>query len=225
MDIQALTRPPNGILFALEGLRYLLKAAYYLFILLSIFLPSDYFGAATAGQMTMTSRSSAALSRSAMDKKIYLTVKRKLPKKFQGSAHVISRAIIKDAAKYRLDPLIVTAVIDGESSFNPQAIGPVGEMGLMQLRPSTAKWISGMMKIPYQGDSSLLNPVVNIRIGMAYLSYLRGELDGYGTHVYLAAYNMGIGTVLKFLAKNIQPEIYSRHVMKRYAKLNQMALN
>ena len=202
-----------------------MKAAYYLLIILSIFLPSDYFGAATAGQVTMTNRSSAIDSRSAMDKKIYQTVKRNLPKKYQASAHVISRTIIKDAAKYRLDPLIITAVIDGESGFNPQAIGPVGEMGLMQLRPSTAKWIAQKMNVPFYGNVSLLNPVINIRIGMAYLSYLRRELDGYGTHVYLAAYNMGIGTVLKFLAKNIQPEIYSRHVMKRYAKLHQTASN
>lgn len=152
--------------------------------------------------------------------RIFFMVKKYLPLRHHASAQLITQTIIQEAKKHKIDPHIVTALIAGESSFNPLAIGPVGEVGLMQLRPSTAHWTARKMKLPWLGVSSLKNPVINIRLGMAYLSYLKKRFHGHGTHVYLAAYNMGETSVINFLAKNIQPEIYSRHVMKRYITLN-----
>src|SRR5215212_3470896 len=42
------------------------------------------------------------------------------------------------AARYRIDPLLVKAVIWRESNFNPNAKGRAGEIGLMQIREDAA---------------------------------------------------------------------------------------
>lgn len=123
--------------------------------------------------------------------------------------------------KYKLDPYIVLAMIDGESSFNPVIVGSMGEVGLMQLRVSTAKWVCEKMDLNWQGNKSLKDPVINIKIGTAYLSYLRKRLGDRGGYLYLAAYNMGYQSLTRALAKKIHPTFYSKHVMKRYLTLNE----
>lgn len=107
------------------------------------------------------------------------------------------------------------AVISGESSFNPLAKGPVGEIGMMQIRPSTGKWMCGLMKKKWRGDKILRDPVENIKIGVAYLSWLRAKFAGNG-QLYLAAYNMGPKSVKNAVSRNVYPKDYPIHVMKRY---------
>src|SRR5439155_558715 len=43
------------------------------------------------------------------------------------------------AARYRIDPLLVKAVIWQESKFNPKAKGRAGEIGLMQVQEIAAE--------------------------------------------------------------------------------------
>src|SRR5207253_10929165 len=47
--------------------------------------------------------------------------------------------IARAAAKYRIDPLLVKAVIWQESRFDRNAKGRAGEIGLMQIMPLTAE--------------------------------------------------------------------------------------
>lgn len=150
-----------------------------------------------------------------IEAKVLATVKESLPKKFKGSATVVTKAIMNESKKHGLDPYFVMAVIAGESSFNPLAVGPVGEIGMMQIRPTTAEWLCKKMKITWRGEKSLENPVTNIKIGTAYLSMLRRQFD-YQGQLYLAAYNMGARSVKRALDKNIRPKDYPIHVMKRY---------
>lgn len=149
------------------------------------------------------------------EKNIRETVYYRLPKKFKHRAQPIAHTIIEEAAKHGLDPYFVMAVISGESSFNPEAIGPVGEIGMMQIRPRTGKWIAEIIKTPWKGDGSLKDPIFNIKLGTAYLSWLREKFNGHG-QLYLAAYNMGAESVKKAVSKKVWPKDYPRHVMKRY---------
>lgn len=151
---------------------------------------------------------------------ILKVIKKRLPKNCKYKAHTITNAIIKEATKHSLDPYFVMAVISGESSFNPLAVGSVGEIGLMQIRPSTGKWMAMLKKLPWKGDSTLRDPIMNIRLGTAYLAWLRTKFEGQG-QLYLAAYNMGAKSVRKALGKNIWPKDYPRHVMKRYVAFYQ----
>jgi soluble lytic murein transglycosylase len=147
--------------------------------------------------------------------KIRVTVKQRLPHKYKGLASSITNTIVAEASKHHLDPYFVMAVIAGESSFNPDAVGPVGEVGLMQIRPTTGAWIAKKFKIKWQGNSSLNNPVKNIIIGTAYIAYLREKFARQG-QLYIAAYNMGAANVRRALSKNVRPKDYPIHVMKRY---------
>jgi soluble lytic murein transglycosylase len=150
-----------------------------------------------------------------LEKNILATVTERLPKKFKNKAQNITEIIIKEAAKHGLDPYFVMAVISGESSFNPLAIGPVGEIGMMQIRPTTGEWMAKKVKMKWNGEKTLRDPIANIKLGTAYIAWLREKFDNH-SQLYLAAYNMGARSVNKALAKNVWPKDYPKHVMKRY---------
>jgi soluble lytic murein transglycosylase-like protein len=76
------------------------------------------------------------------------------------------RALIeKEAARAGLPPEIAEAVMGVESGYNPGAIGGVGEIGLMQILPSTARMLgfSGTL-------AELAVPESNIHYGVTYLA-------------------------------------------------------
>lgn len=150
-----------------------------------------------------------------IEKHIYEVVKNRLPKKFQWKSYSVAKTIIEESNKHSLDPYFVMAVIAGESSFNPLAKGPVGEIGMMQLRPATGEWMSKILKTKWRGDKSLQDPVTNIKLGTAYLSWLRAKFERQG-QLYLAAYNMGPKAVRNAVSRDVYPKDYPIHVMKRY---------
>lgn len=63
----------------------------------------------------------------------------------------------------RIDPLLIVAIIGIESRFNPFAQSSMGAQGLMQVIPRFH-----MDKVPEgtTGDRPLLDPVINIRVGV-----------------------------------------------------------
>ncbi len=76
------------------------------------------------------------------------------------------RALIEtEARRAGLAPEIAEAVMAVESGYNPGAIGGVGEIGLMQILPSTARMLgfSGTL-------SDLAVPATNIHYGVMYLA-------------------------------------------------------
>jgi soluble lytic murein transglycosylase len=152
---------------------------------------------------------------SSLGDKIMETVEKKLPKGFKALSWAVTQTIIEEAKKHDFDPYFVMAVIAGESSFNPRAVGPVGEIGLMQIRSATGEWIAERIGMKWQGEKTLRNPLDNIRLGTAYLAWLREKFDKNG-QLYIAAYNMGAKNVRTALEKRIRPKDYPKHVMKRY---------
>jgi soluble lytic murein transglycosylase-like protein len=94
--------------------------------------------------------------------------------------------IVQAAAQYYgMEPSLVKAVIQAESSGNPLAVSPAGAQGLMQLMPETAAEL---------GVRDSFDPAQNI---MAGTRYLRRLLDRYRGDVKLAlaAYNWGMGNL------------------------------
>lgn len=130
-------------------------------------------------------------------------------------SHRVKAAILKESKRQGMDPVFVLAVIETESQFNPHAEGSHGEIGLMQIKPDTAQWIAQKNGYTWKGKESLRNPQVNIRIGVAYLAFLRQEFDGLA-HQYVAAYNMGPGGVRRLASLDIKPKDYSTRVMTNY---------
>jgi soluble lytic murein transglycosylase len=146
---------------------------------------------------------------------VYHWTREHLPKKYQDQSGKIAQTIIDESTKHGFDPVFLMSVIEGESSWRPDKVGGVGEIGLMQLRPSTAKWMAKRSGLKWQGEKSLYDPCQNIKIGASYLSYLRDRFDDHA-RLYLAAYNMGQSNVDQALDKKIWPKDYPIHVMKRY---------
>lgn len=75
------------------------------------------------------------------------------------------------AQRYRLDPLLVKAIIYQESRFDPWAMGGKGDTGLMQIvrKYAVADWARKTRnKMPEQ--IQLFDPELNIEIGCWYLS-------------------------------------------------------
>jgi soluble lytic murein transglycosylase len=97
------------------------------------------------------------------------------------------------ARRYGVDPLLVLAVIQVESRFDPTAVSSQGAMGLMQLQGDTARELAMDLGLQWTGDDLLFDPDVNVLLGCAYLSRLIdrfGDLDA-----ALAAYSSGPGLV------------------------------
>ena len=73
--------------------------------------------------------------------------------------------LTREARARGLPPAVADAVAFVESGFNPRAVGSVGELGLMQVRPATAALL-GHTGPP----AALLDPATNVRFGVAYLA-------------------------------------------------------
>ena len=173
----------------------------------------ELLGAKVGKKLAGKAQTAAQLQRFVLE-----AVRNALPPKHKKDAPRIARAIIDESKKHRFDPIFTAAVIENESSFSPTVRGKFGEIGLMQLKPSTAQWVAQKYGIHWRGEQSLLDPVSNIRIGTAYLNHLRGQFNS-DSRLYISAYNMGTRNIYRALAKQIKPKDYASRVMKRYVRL------
>lgn len=100
-----------------------------------------------------------------------------------------SSQIAKASAEFGVPASLIAGVMMQECpSGNPSEIGGVGEVGLMQIRPETARDV---------GITNLYDPLDNIRCGTKYLKQLLNKYNGNVTAA-LTAYNSGMGTVAKY---------------------------
>jgi soluble lytic murein transglycosylase-like protein len=97
---------------------------------------------------------------------------------------------------YTIDPSLVLAFARIETRFQPNAVSPVGAVGLMQLMPATARAIGGKGA---DDEDRLFEPSYNMTLGQRFIARL---LDRYnGSIVQLAAaYNAGPGKVTAWTA-------------------------
>ena len=107
---------------------------------------------------------------------------------------------IKEQAKLRrLDPYYVAGLIRQETVFNATARSHANAYGLMQLLPSTGQMVAKRYSLGggRVATADLLNPLLNIQLGTAYLEQMVGE---FGRLEYVAAaYNGGPGRVSRWL--------------------------
>ena len=129
----------------------------------------------------------------------------------------LSGLIVHESKKYGYDPLLLTAVIITESSFNNWARSNKGALGLMQIRPATGKELAAEVSVQWQGTPSLYNPETNIALGAYYLNKLYLHFGDLG--LALEAYNHGPSRLKGYLKKGYRPTRYSRKVFKHYGRL------
>ena len=110
--------------------------------------------------------------------------------------------VVQSSAKENnIDPMLVFALIKAESNFNKDAVSASGAVGLMQLMPDTASWISNKMGIDYE-EAELTDVRTNIKLGTWYLSYLLNEYDN-DVALAVVAYNAGYGNVNEWLKNGV----------------------
>ena len=103
--------------------------------------------------------------------------------------------IINECGAYEIDPAIVFAMIERESSFRADAVGDNGKsFGLMQIQ---RRWHED--RIERLGVWDLLDPFQNTVVGIDYLAWQLDRYDGDMAKA-LTAYNMGHfkGTVTNY---------------------------
>lgn len=97
---------------------------------------------------------------------------------------------------YRIDPLMVTALMRQESMFDPEARSSADARGLLQLLPGTAI-ATGQRIGRAVNPLDLYDPETNIELGVAHLHHLLERYRGDWLRV-LAAYNGGEDAVAKW---------------------------
>jgi peptidoglycan lytic transglycosylase len=103
------------------------------------------------------------------------------------------------ANKYDLDPYVMAALINQESTFDPDIRSSANAWGLMQIVPSTGRRLARTLGSRRFSTASLTNPLTNIQLGMLYFSQLVRQFGG--TYYALASYNAGENRVARWKAE------------------------
>ena len=104
---------------------------------------------------------------------------------------------ILDACKtHSVSHALIASMINAESGFRETAKSSKGAMGLMQLMPSTAKWLCELQGKEFL-EENLFEAKNNIDLGTYYMQYLLQKFES--TETAVSAYNAGEGNVMLWL--------------------------
>ncbi len=112
---------------------------------------------------------------------------------------------------YGIPPVIIIAMISRESCFNPSAVGACGEVGYMQILPSTAAYIEGNTGL------DVSDPRENISAGAWLLHYFIDR--GYSLNEALICYNEGEGNASVLFDRGIYDTAYTADIYSIAASL------
>jgi soluble lytic murein transglycosylase len=100
-------------------------------------------------------------------------------------------AIVAEARKNELDPLLLTALAHVESRFNPFATSGQGALGVFQLTPPTGRTMATASGSALTASAELYDIETNVALGARYLAQLVRQFAT--VDAALLAYNRGIG--------------------------------
>jgi len=160
-------------------------------------------GAGGAVQVTAPPLTRTASARADLDARILAWIVERNPAATIEEFLAFPAVLLDESARAGIDYRLILAMADKESGMNARAVGPGGEVGLLQLLPSTAsrvaKWLDDRsFESPaaitdedggtrYTLLGSLADPKVNVRYGIAYLKW---QIRQFGmTPAALRAYN------------------------------------
>ena len=130
----------------------------------------------------------------------------------RSEVEAVARTIESEARSWGLSRDLILAVIRTESGFFNRARSHAGALGLMQMMPNTGEMVAAELGIDWNGPETLFDPVVNIRLGVAYLSRLHTRFGSW--QKALAAYNWGPTTIDRRLRRGRRlPVQYATRVL------------
>ena len=131
----------------------------------------------------------------------------------------LTNSLLNISRRHGDDPVFLLAVIKTESKFNQNAIGSVGEVGLMQIRPETAEWICQRNNLAWRGATALKDPSYNVLLGSYYFQYLKKALKDHQANRYITAYNMGLTALKHRSQEKLKENDYFARVAANYAQI------
>jgi soluble lytic murein transglycosylase len=147
--------------------------------------------------------------------------KKKLPKEHKD---ILAEKLFAISTDYKIDPLLILAVIKHESRGNPyargvyQTGGASGALGLMQVKYETALEVANSVGVEINSRTDLFVPEKNLMVGTAYLLRLIAKYKN--LQYALIAYNVGIGILDEKLKRGAPlPMKYYNIIMKEYKDL------
>jgi Transglycosylase SLT domain len=158
-------------------------------------VPVGYSRGLSQGQVV---QEGADRERIALEQKIIGVVVERNPQATIREFGDFPRALLEVSAAAKLDFRILLAIADKESGFRPDTVGRSGEIGLMQILPTTAEAVAKRLGLEYTPPvtgrngayaslGSLADPKFNVRVGA---EYLRWQIDRFGLNaIALRAYN------------------------------------
>lgn len=122
----------------------------------------------------------------------------------------IQNIILMEAKEHGMDRYFVLAIAKAESKFNPRAVSNMGCIGVMQLKPSTARRYENVTR------NDLFDPKTNIDIGTRHLKDLSIKYNR-NARLIAAAYNAGEGAVKNGrIPHNGETEYFVEKVIEYY---------
>ncbi len=129
----------------------------------------------------------------------------------------IARVLYEESKQNEIDYRLVLAVMKVESNFRSDAVSTRGARGLLQLKPSLAKFIARDAGIKWHGAKTLDEPGKNIKIGVRHLSQLISDFES--LHLALHAYHVGPTRLREILSEKHKPNKYFLNlVLKEYER-------
>ena len=121
-----------------------------------------------------------------------------------------------------VDAYLLLAVMEEESHFRPRATSRRGALGLMQVLPATGRDVSKRNGIPWRGDDTLFDPLLNMLVGATYLAELQERFGSWD--LALTAYNEGPTRARAAAKRGKKPSSrYASRVLKRFEALSAAA--
>jgi soluble lytic murein transglycosylase len=131
--------------------------------------------------------------------------------------HDIASLIYNEAGRYGMDYRLILAMIKVESNFRHDAVSSMGARGLMQIKPTPARYMAGKIGLKWQGTKTLDDPDKNVKIGLCLLSELLEDFDS--IDLALHAYHVGPTRLKEMLSADTKlNKGFLRLVLKEYEK-------
>ncbi len=131
----------------------------------------------------------------------------------------ISKMIYRTSKNHNLDYRLMLAIMKVESNYRHDAVSPKGARGLLQVKPSLAKYIAKDAGVKWGGNNTLDEPEKNIKIGVYFFSMLMRDFES--LNLALHAYNMGPTKFKKVLSENTRyNKKFSKLVLKEYDRIS-----
>jgi soluble lytic murein transglycosylase-like protein len=119
-------------------------------------------------------------------------------------AQLLAAMITIEADRQGVDAALIAAVIQHESGFRRDAVGALGEQGLLQLKRGTLATAG----YDHLSDVGLRQPRINIHLGARHLAHVRALCGNVPAASWLSVYSG---------RKKCRPSPYSRAILKLLA--------